>query len=269
MRDEDRRSEDRTTSTEGMKYRHRGEWRTFKPSSLSTDRQGYERFKRDFEGKRLSEVTRRDAIRWAEDQADVYVKSIRALFEQAIDEELIERNPFRKLSGSTPGRAHLDPPTVEEMEALREACSALGKYGEQVRDLIDFAAETLMRPSELYELRWPDIDFAHGEIHKDRRLYRGLIDTPKTGKKTIPLSPTARAILLRQKTRGREDGLVFVSKTGRQLTSNGFSPYWTAVKAAAGRKPGKEDPGGGLLLQHKAPRHVSAGQGRGIGLRNR
>jgi hypothetical protein len=46
--------------------------------------------------------------------------------------------------------------------------------------------------------------------------------------------PPARDILLRQPTRARDDGLVFVTKTGKRLSASGFSGYWTQVKAAAG-----------------------------------
>lgn len=66
-----------------------------------------------------------------------------------------------------------------------------------------------------------------------RRLYRGLVDTPKSNKpKTIALPPPARDVLLRQPTRGVE--LVFVSKTGKQLTAPTVCQYWALVKARAG-----------------------------------
>jgi integrase len=100
-----------------------------------------------------------------------------------------------------------------------------------MRDFLEFAAYTLMRPGELFELRWPDIDFKSNQIHKDRRLYRGKVDVPKTGRKTIPLPPPARAILLRQPTRA--DELVFLSKQGKRLSAPTFSWYWSQVTARA------------------------------------
>ena len=66
----------------------------------------------------------------------------------------------------------------------------LGDYADQMRDLMDFAALTLMRPGELYELRHPDVDLAHNRIVVGRRVYRGKVDIPKNGKaKTIALVP--------------------------------------------------------------------------------
>ncbi len=87
------------------------------------------------------------------------------------------------------GRADDSPPTIEELQQLRDACDALGDYAPQMRDLIDFAALTLMRPGELYELRYPDVDVAANRIEVTRRVYRGNVDVPKNGEpKTIALA---------------------------------------------------------------------------------
>lgn len=68
-----------------------------------------------------------------------------------------------------------------------------------------------------------------------RRVYRGNVDVPKNGKpKMIALVPPARAILMRQATRVREDGLVFVTNRGRRLSAPTLSVYWAQVKARAG-----------------------------------
>ena len=127
------------------------------------------------------------------------------------------------------------PPTLAELRALRDGCDALDDYAPRMRDLIDFAAYTLMRPGELYELRHPDVDIATNRITVSRRLYRGIVDTPKNGQsKMIALVPPAREILLRQPTRAREDGLVFVSKHGARLTASTVCQYWAVVRAVAG-----------------------------------
>jgi integrase len=144
-------------------------------------------------------------------------------------------NPFLGLGATrSRGRRDLPPPTLRELERIHAACGALGDYGPQLRDLLDFAALTIMRPSELFELRYGDVDLAHNRIAVDRRLYRGRIDTPKSGQKRIGLAPMARIILLRQPTRTRADGLVFVGKTGTRLNNSLLSLYWANVRAAAG-----------------------------------
>ena len=160
-----------------------------------------------------------------------------ALFNYAKRMQVISHNPFDGLGGGSKGRGRADqnPPNVKQLGMLRDACDVLGDYAAQMRDLMDFAALTLMRPSELYELRHTDVDLAHNRIVVSRRVYRGKVDVPKNGKaKTIALVPPARAILLRQPTRTRDDGLVFVGKLGKQLCAPIMSGYWRLVCARAG-----------------------------------
>lgn len=137
---------------------------------------------------------------------------------------MINRNPFEGVGGTrSRGRADEHPPTLKELQRQLDACDVLGDYAQQMRDLIEFASLTLMRPGELYELRFTDIDLRANRIHLHRRVFRGQVDVPKTGKETIALVPPARAILLRQPTRTSEDGLVFVSKTGKRLSGSTMS----------------------------------------------
>ena len=128
-----------------------------------------------------------------------------------------------------------DPPTLAELDRLRGACGVLGaNLGPRLRDMLDFAAFTLMRPSELFELRYSDIDFERNRIRVSRRLYRGEIDVPKNGAaKTIALVPPAREILLRQPTYVHDTALVFVSQLGSRLCAQTLSRYWQRVVAAA------------------------------------
>jgi integrase len=151
----------------------------------------------------------------------------------AVDEELIDRNPFRGLGHRTRGRRDERPPTVEELERLLDGCSALGDYAGQMRALISFAAYSGMRPGELMTLDWGDIDFNANRIDVRHRVYKGKLDVPKSNKpRRIALAPPARDALLRQPTRAGE--LVLRSKDGRRLSQPTLSGYWAQVKAAAG-----------------------------------
>jgi hypothetical protein len=100
-----------------------------------------------------------------------------------------------------------------------------------MRAFLLFAAFTLMRPSELFALEWADIDFDAMRISKTRRLYRGKLAEPKTGPKTIALTPPARDAMLGQP---RDSALVFTSKTGKRLSSTNMFGYWNLVTARAG-----------------------------------
>lgn len=160
------------------------------------------------------------------------IAAVVSLYNYAIDEDdlPIERNPARKLTERTKGRSEDAPPTPEEFAALLDATAALGDYGPTVRALMEFAAFSLMRPGEIFALEWSDIDFRRMRIQKTRRVYRGEVDSPKSGAKEIALTPPARDAILKL---DRSSPWVFQSKTGRQLSAPTFSNYWAVVKARA------------------------------------
>jgi integrase len=206
-----------------------------KSSSYDTVERELRQFRRLYGDEPVVAVTPIVAEDWSLTVPRSSLPRVRAVFHYGYRLEVIDRNPFEEIFGTrSRGRADTDPPTLKELDALLDACDALDDYAQQMRDLIQFAAYTLLRPSELYELRHPDIDLARNRIHCHRRVFRGHVDTPKTGKKTIGLVPPARDILLRQPTRIREDGLVFVTKTGKRLSAPSMSWYWGKVKARAG-----------------------------------
>jgi integrase len=210
-------------------------------SSHDTQTQRLSRFRIDFAGRSL-DVPRAELKDWINGEglwthrevvpAD-NVPAIVSLYNHAIDEDdlPLQRNPARKLSKRSKGRAEEPPPAKEEFQALVDACSALGVYAPMMRAVFLFATYTLMRPGELYALEWTDIDFDAMRIGKLRRVYRGTLDEPKTGKKTIALTPPARDAILGLP---RDSKFVFTSKTKRRLSQSGMSGYWAAVKVRAG-----------------------------------
>lgn len=199
--------------------------RTRKASSYSTQQARLHRFAADFAGRRL-DVSRAEAREWANRVPAGIVPAVIALYNFAIDEDdlPLERNPFRKLARRSNGRANEAPPTAEQFKRLGDAALlAHGEYGPTMRALIRFAAFSLMRPGELYALEWGDLE--GNRIHCRRRVYRGHVDTPKTGPKIIALTPPAREALA-DLPRGR---YVFPSKTGKRLSQPLLSLYWRTV----------------------------------------
>jgi integrase len=212
-----------------------------KHSSTGTQTTRLKAFRREFGDRPVLLITRAEAKDWARTVYPGAMSPASAMFAWAIREEEVEgleRNPFRGMSGGfgkRAGRANHTPPTLEELDRIRDATAVLGDYGPQMRDLIDFAALTIMRPSELFELRFTDVDLRRNWICKSRRLYKGVVDTPKGGPATIALVPPAREILLRQPTRTFPvTDLVFVTQTGAQLCASTLSNYWQRVTARAG-----------------------------------
>lgn len=220
--------------------RYLTEYARLHPKSYPTTEERLRRFRKDFEGRTL-DIDRQEAKdwvnghgRWTKGPAPAYVvPGVVTLYNHAInDDDLpLARNPFRGLGVRTRGRADEPPPTEAEFDALLAGCSALKHYAPMMRAFTRFAAFTLMRPGELYELEWADIDFEAMRIRKARRLYRGTVAEPKTGKKLIALTPPARDAIMVLPRDGR---LVFSTKTGRRMSQTVLCGYWAQVCAAAG-----------------------------------
>jgi integrase len=212
-------------------------------SSTDIVEERLKRFRADFAGRRL-DIPREELKDWMNGRGDWshrdpipkgYRPAVVTLFNHAIDEDDIplERNPARKLGRRTKSkRSKTPPPTEAEFQRLLDGCDALGDYAPRMRELMLFAAYELMRPSELYALEESKFDFRRMRILKGARVYKGTIDSPKTGDVLVPLTPPARdAIAGRPRN---ERGLIFVSKEGRRLSQATLSGYWAQVKARAG-----------------------------------
>jgi integrase len=206
--------------------------RRHKASSYVTQRERLKRFREDFKGRPL-DVDRQDAKDWAARVPVNCVPPVVTLYNHAIDDDdlPVARNPFRKLATRGKGRSETPPPTETEFDALLAACSALREYAPMMRALTRFAAFSLMRPGELYELEWTDIDFEQMRVLKARRVYRGQVDEPKTGPKLIALTPPARDAIIGLPRTGR---LVFTAKRGGRISQASLSLAWSQVLAAAG-----------------------------------
>lgn len=211
------------------------------PKSLPQRTEHLKRFRADF-ADRTVDIPRDEIKDWAAAKGkwkgkkpvpNGYLFGVSAFYTFVIDEQdrPLDRNPARKLAKQTAGRADTPPPTEEEFAELLEATAALGTYAPTIRALFEFAAFTLMRPSELYALKWEHIDFKGNRIDKRDRVYRGKIDEPKTGKKVIALTPPAKVAIANLP---RTSPYVFPSKTGRRMSASGMSGYWGKVLAAAG-----------------------------------
>lgn len=216
--------------------------RRWKASSVDTMTQRLKRFREDFAGRALS-IPRAEAKDWVTGEG-VWAErepiaasdpgAVVTLFNYAIDEDdlPLDKNPFRGLGKKVKGRADEPPPTEEEFAQLLDACSVLGAdYAPTFRAFLEFTTFTLMRPSEVFALRWSWIDTDRNRILKKQRLYRGTFDVPKTGEKLIALTPPAREALLKLK---RDSEFVFTSKLGKPLSQHTLYHYWREVKASAG-----------------------------------
>lgn len=112
-----------------------------------------------------------DHLRW----------DLKQIFDMAVHEEFLRRNPAALLF--TPKQVSTSPKAVMTWDDVKLLCSTL----ESRELLVCMLATTAgMRPGEIFGLKWKDIEADSIDIAQ--RVYRGKIDSPKTGRRIVALS---------------------------------------------------------------------------------
>jgi integrase len=142
------------------------------------------------------------------------------LFRHAMRHEWTDRNPITLVRQSAKRLRTPDVLDVQEIQAL------LSELEEPYRTMVFLASSTGLRVSELLALKWPDINFAAGEINLSRGIVRQRVGEMKTeaSRKPIPLDPGLAAVLLDWRARSPYNGpqdWLFAS-----LEMKGSQPYW-------------------------------------------
>ncbi len=142
------------------------------------------------------------------------------LFNHARRHELYDRNPIKLVRQSAKRRTVPSVLTAAEIKLL------LDNLEFRERTLVLLAASTGLRQSELFALKWGDIDFAQGTMNVTRSITYGIVGRCKTeaSQKPVPVHPILAAALTewRDRCRHREaDDWVFANEHHR-----GRHPYW-------------------------------------------
>ncbi|HAT1848302.1 TPA: tyrosine-type recombinase/integrase [Legionella pneumophila] len=120
---------------------------------------------------------------------------LRAIIEQALNDEYIKSNPLDKIviskllsKQTSKSNFKVDPFDKNEVKAILDAT-----HHEQIRNLFQFAFFTGLRTSELIALEWEDIDLAHGIINVVRAVVKKQVKGTKTiaGRRQVMLLPPA------------------------------------------------------------------------------
>ncbi|KTD72566.1 tyrosine-type recombinase/integrase [Legionella tucsonensis] len=120
---------------------------------------------------------------------------LRAIIEQALNDEYIKSNPLDKIviskllsKQTSKSNFKVDPFDKNEVKAILDAT-----HHKQIRNLFQFAFFTGLRTSELIALEWEDIDLAHGIINVARAVVKKQVKGTKTiaGKRQVMLLPPA------------------------------------------------------------------------------
>ena len=123
---------------------------------------------------------------------------LRAVFSIALDGDYIDKDPTAKIHNAKVEIPEPDPFSSEEREMVLEHIR--NTYNPQVWNYFAFSFYTGLRPSELIELRWRDINFINGKLHVTRAKVGGEVQLTKTRAKwVVDLLPPALDALIRQK----------------------------------------------------------------------
>jgi integrase len=142
------------------------------------------------------------------------------LFNHACRHELFDRNPIYIVRQSAKRRKAPSTLLPGEIKAL------IGNLGVRERTLVLLAASTGLRQSEIFGLKWGDIDFDHRSMFVIRSIVYGVVGPCKTesSQKPVPVHPALTEALLEWKKCSRYTGLddwVFASRRNR-----GQRPFW-------------------------------------------
>lgn len=216
------------------------EWTTnpvYKRPSSTTDDWNHERVKKfatDFEGVLLDAIGAKAAREWAAENRG-RVAAVRTMLNDAVKDQLIDRNPFANLGlKQSKGRKNIEPLTADEVSQLARTADEMFPGWPVLSGMILVAAYAGLRLGEVIALRWSDIDWEQGEIHVTRQYRRnGSVSLPKSGeaRTIVMLGPAADAI--RAIPKNGPEGLVFYSRRDAARISHSIHTYfWSPVRAA-------------------------------------
>lgn len=214
--------------------------RDYKRPRASTNRHNdymVKPFVTEFDTAKMSEISRRRAREWAlRHRGSVPV--VRAMFNDALNEECVTTNPFANLRlDQRHGRRGLIPLTEAEVRELADASLHLfGAYGPTFRACVLFAAYVGLRPAEMFVLQWSDLDIPGSLIKINRSLgSTGEITLPKNGlTRCVVLPPQAKEVLLAMPRRA-DSPYVFTAPCGRRFSKTSHYYYWRLLRTEAGR----------------------------------
>ena len=190
--------------------------------------------------RRLRSITQAEVAEWKEALGTrvgprtvlAAFQMLSALFEHARRFGWAVRNPCEFIHAPS-YRANVRAFTPEELAAL------LAHADLSTALLIEMGASSGLRESELFGIRFEDIDFQRGGVNVARQLQNGAVLAPKTdrSRRFVPLAP---AILkkLWEHPRRSSGGLVFLSPDGEAMNASNFHRrIWHPLLEGAGLEP--------------------------------
>lgn len=128
-----------------------------------------------------------------------YVSVLREAMALAAKDGLIEKNPAEEVPRAKHQKEPPDPFTREESDRI--IAEAMARHPGQVHNLIEFWFWTGMRTSEIFGLKWDNVDLASGSVLVSEANVRGTVKnrTKTNVARTVKLNSRAMAALQRQR----------------------------------------------------------------------
>lgn len=145
------------------------------------------------------------------------------LFNHACRYGLFDENPIRWV------RVRKKRKEIPDILTFEEAMQLLKALNPRERVMVLVELGTGLRRSELFALKWKDIDFENGQICVRRSIFNQVIGNCKTenSRKPVEIAPLVAKALLEwqgQSKYSKPDDWVFASDA-----ADGAKPYWSAT----------------------------------------
>jgi integrase len=177
---------------------------------------------------------------------------LRTMYSDARREGLVKEIPFAALGiPKSKGRKDIVAITAEELDLLVAiATSTHGDYGPVFAAVIEWAADTTMRPSEIFGLDRADVDLKAGRVSIGRQFSKRRIELPKNGSpRILPFIPPRATLAIQHMPRRvppaicstTKGEILFPGKRGQRVSQQALHGYWVPVRAAfeASLKPAR------------------------------
>jgi integrase len=176
----------------------------------------------------LNSFKRREALDWAR-LHQTRAKSVSAMFNDAVDDELVAANPFaNRRHTQKRGRRDIHPLTETEVDTLATiALDRWGRdgYGQVFRAAVLFGAWVGTRPGETFGVTWQDVDLRDGLVTVKRvkpPYSRDVVVLPSIAADAIQAMPRI----------SNQAGLLFPSIRGKRVEKGGLRYLWDPVRSA-------------------------------------
>jgi integrase len=193
--------------------------------------------------RKLSDVTRPEARRIANNWPRTTARVARTMWADAVRDGVCEMNPWTNLRLETPkGRKDIDALTEEEIAELANLAADLsGDYATEARGIILTLAYTGIRPGELCAIHRSDVDLDSLEIVVQRSLDgTGREKAPKNGLARRIILPAIAGDAIRLIPERIGSPYLFHTVRGHRLTKGTLAYFWRNIRAgwvARGHRP--------------------------------